>query len=109
MGVSWDEFWHMNPRILGAISDGYARKIKNEYEEKNIIAHLQGVYFADAIMSTVGNALFKGGKHSYPKKPYKFFEENISDNNNSNEEIAVFEMKQRINALNNMGLKESPM
>lgn len=98
----------MNPRILGAISDGYARKIKNEYERKNVIAHLQGMYFADAIMSTVGNALFKG-KHSYPKKPYKFFEEHISENDNSNEEIAVFEMKQRTNALKNMGLKESPM
>lgn len=98
----------MNPRILGAISDGYARKIKNEYEEKNVIAHLQGMYFADAIMSTIGNSLSKS-RHAYPKKPYKFFEEHIFENNNSNEEIAVFEMKQRTNALKNMGLKESPM
>lgn len=108
MGVAWSEFWNMNPRILSAISDGYARKIKNEYEKKNVIAHLQGMYFADAIMSTVGNALFKG-KHSYPKKPYKFFEEHISENNNLNEEIAVFEMKQRTEYLLNSGMSESPV
>lgn len=109
MGVSWSEFWSMNPRILGSISNGYVKKIRNEREEKNIVAHLQGIYISDAIMATIGNAIFKGPKHTYPKKPYEFFEEHISKNNNSNEEIAVFEMKQRTNALKNMGLKESPM
>lgn len=108
MGVSWSEFWSMTPRILKAISEGYSIKIKEEYERQNMIAHLQGRYFADAIMSTVGNALSKS-KHSYPKKPYSILDEKYSENSNSNEEIAVFEMKQRTNALKNMGLKESPM
>lgn len=98
----------MNPRILKSIFEGYQIKTKNYYEKKNVVAHLQGMYIADAIMSTVGNALFKE-KHKYPKKPYKFGDGGMSENDNSNEEIAVFEMKQRTNSLKLLGMKESPM
>ena len=46
---------------------------KRQIEKDNYMAHLQGVYFVEALMSTVGNML--GGKnskkHEYPAKPYE--------------------------------------
>ena len=50
---------------------GYKQKIENEIERKNYMAHIQGQYFAQAIMATVGN-MFGGrsSNHKYPEKPY---------------------------------------
>lgn len=30
MGVSWSEFWTLNPRIIKRIADGYSEKIKQQ-------------------------------------------------------------------------------
>ena len=108
MGVSWSEFWQMNPRILKSISEGYAQKIKSETERNNNMAYRQGIYFMDAIASTVGNMFSKGANNHYPKKPYEIFSED-SEENGSNEEIAVFEMKQRTKYLLNSGMSEGPV
>lgn len=41
-------------------------------EERNQEFHRLGQYFAEAILSTIGNMLSKG-KHEYPEKPYRIF------------------------------------
>ena len=45
---------------------------KRQIESENAIAHLQGAYIAEAILSTVGNMLSgkNAKKHDYPEKPY---------------------------------------
>lgn len=50
-------------------------------------------------------------KGEYPKKPMFQIKEEMKKNNykESQEEIAIFEMKQRINLLRENGLPESPL
>ena len=63
----------MNPRILDSVIQGYEEKRKLENNWKNALMHMQGIYFAEAINSTVGN-MFKNKTskpHEYPKKPYE--------------------------------------
>lgn len=74
--------------------------------EENIIDKNQwqlGQYFAAAI-----SCISPKGK--YPGKPvFQIDNKNNSGYAESKEEVAVFEMKQRMNILNNTGLPESPM
>lgn len=66
--MSYKEFMHSTPKVIHAYFKGY--DIKREWEDYR--DWYLGQYFADALMSTVGNQL--GGKnskkHNYPKKPY---------------------------------------
>ncbi len=76
IGVTWDEFWGLNPKIINLMIDGYKEKKRAEMEQQNVLAHIQGAYFADAIMATIGNAFTKGKKSKYPEKPYELFSGN---------------------------------
>lgn len=61
------------------------------------------------ILASIGSAFLKNGK--YPKKPM-FQIESIDKENGyeeSREEVAIFEMKQRIKLLEQQGLPESPI
>lgn len=73
IGVSWGDFWKMNPRIILAMVKAYDEKEKIELQKTNALMHLQGMYFAEAINSTVGNMFKKktSKPHEYPKKPYE--------------------------------------
>lgn len=55
-----------------------------------MLAHLQGQYFAEAIMATVCNALSgkSGKKYEYPSKPYKL-------NTSTQEEMSEKEMQKQ--------------
>lgn len=77
MGISWDEFWKLNPRIISLMLKGYKERKEAELQEQNVIAHLQGQYMVEAILSTVGNMFSKktAKPHRYPKNPYEFGEE----------------------------------
>lgn len=72
MGISWSEFWTLNPHILNLKLENYIEKQERELQKQNSLFHLQGMYMADAIMCTVGNALSgkSGKKYKYPDKPY---------------------------------------
>lgn len=61
------------------------------------------------ISASIGSAFSKNGK--YPKKPMFQIENKYSENGykESREEVAVFEMEQRIKRLRQEGLPESPM
>lgn len=109
IGVPYGSFMKMKPIELRAF--GKAHKLKQKMKDEEMWLHNR--YTLEAFMialSHFGSGL--AGKHSkaeYMKQPFLF--NGISENKykEANEEIAVFEMKQRTNALKNMGLKESPI
>lgn len=100
MGISYSEFWSMNPRIIKFCVEQYKAK-RNEEDLKQ---WQLGQYILAAV-----SCISPKGK--YPKKPMFQIEEDIKKNGNkeSQEEIAIFEMKQRIKALRMQGLPESPV
>jgi hypothetical protein len=67
----------MNPRIIQAIADGYAEKKKDDMQIENCVAYLQGRYFMDALMATVGNMFKRRGQkpYQYPESPYDLDEQ----------------------------------
>lgn len=73
LGITYSEFWHLNPKKLGYYATAYKDRKESQLHEQNMLLHLQGMYFMEAIMATVGNALSgkSGKKHKYPEKPYK--------------------------------------
>jgi len=77
IGISWEEFWHLNPHIISLMIEGYSEREKIEIQKQNFLAHLQGQYFCEALLATVGNMLSKRGakKYQYPEKPYELREQ----------------------------------
>ena len=72
MGVDLADFWHLTPHSLYLIADGYNRALKRQLDYDNHMAYIQGAYFLEALMASVGN-MFSGKtakKHEYPEKPY---------------------------------------
>lgn len=66
MGVSWNEFWEMNPRILSAIQKGYEEK----RQDKDLMMWLQGQYELSAFYTAIENLfLGKKSKSKYFDKP----------------------------------------
>ena len=47
-------------------------RIERQFEYDNTVAHIQGAYIAEAILSTVVNALSgkSASRHEYPTRPY---------------------------------------
>lgn len=72
LGIGWKEFWNMNPHIINLMIKGHNEKQEEELAKSNFVAYLQGRYFAEAILCTVGNMLSgkSAKKHKYPEKPY---------------------------------------
>lgn len=67
IGVSWDEFWRMNPRILSAIAEGYNQRVSNA----DYMNWINGQYTLAAV--TVGverNLAGRKSKSEYPKNPF---------------------------------------
>ena len=106
MGVSYSEFKHLNPYKLSLIAKGYEMQRKARDEE---IWMWIGVYCKEAIALGVKKGLWEK-KVEYPKKPVLNMDTEEEENGykESHEEVAVFEMKQRINLLRQSGLPESP-
>lgn len=72
VGVKYDEFWHLTPYKVKLIIEGYSEKQKRQMEYDNTMAYIQGRYFVDALLCTVGNMFSKKGAKNleYPKEPY---------------------------------------
>lgn len=97
----------MNPHIIFLLVKGHKEKIK----EQDYLAWRFNQYTLSAVTVAVErNLAGKKSKARYIEKPFSQ-EEAIPTQKNieSNEEVAVFEMKQRINALREQGLPESPL
>lgn len=65
-----DEFWKSNPRKVNLRIKAFNKEQERKYEYDNAIAHINGFYFRDALLSTVGNMFSKNSNFEYPKKPY---------------------------------------
>lgn len=67
----------MNPHIILLMAEGYSEREKAEIQKQNYLAHLQGQYFCEALLATVGNMLSKKAakKYQYPKEPYNLKEQ----------------------------------
>lgn len=106
----------MNPHIINLLMKGHQEKIEIQMQVQDRLNWYMGQYFMSALDSTVCNSELwrkRGSRpHSYIEKP--ILQSSISEektentNKESQEEIAVFEMKQRIKALRAQGLPESP-
>lgn len=107
MGVTWQEFWGMNPHIIKCIAKGHEEKIK----QQDYLQHLWwGSYGLSAVYMATEHCFGKKPKSKYIEKP--LFSKELSESNGykeSREEVAVFEMKQRTKLLEKSGLMQSPM
>lgn len=107
MGISAEEFKHMTPYKLECCLKGH--KINRQMRDEEM-----WLWFGNYGLSAVSVAIkhcFAGrkAKSKYIEKP--IFEEETKSNGykESQEEVAIFEMKQRIKFLEKQGLPESPM
>lgn len=95
----------MTPKAIEMHIEAYSEKEQEKVKVSEYLSWLNGYYVVEAIASTFG-------KGKYPKNPLLEEEKEEKIKNNSNkegqEEIAVFEMKQRIRLLRESGLPESP-
>lgn len=98
----------MNPHIINLLIKGHREKIK----EQDYLAWYFGQYTLSAVWTAVEHNLFgEKAKSKYIERPFLQSVFNAKEKNTykeSKEEIAVFEMKQRIKTLRMQGLPESP-
>lgn len=107
MGVGYTEFKHLNPYKLSLMQKGFkeGRKIRDRE-----MWMWFGTYGREAITIGVKNGVWGQGKLEYSKTPILSDIEQETKNGykESKEEVAMFEMQQRINLLRKSGLPESP-
>lgn len=58
MGISYEEFWRLNPRSFTVIANGYKLKRK----EEDTMMWLQGGYIFDGVSLALANAFKKKGQ-----------------------------------------------
>lgn len=106
LGTSYQEFWTLNPRIIDVMVEAYNERKKAEIRTANMLYHLEGMYFADALCATVGN-MFRGrGQKAfeYPKEPYTLdleYEEGLDMSDEENVDIAR-QRRNFVTQLNNL-------
>lgn len=94
LGVSYNEFWTLNPHKVEILILAYNEAKKEELRTQNRLYHLEGQYFALAISATVGN-MFRGkGKKpfEYPQEPFDLdfeFEKGLDMKSEEDREIAI--------------------
>lgn len=97
-GLSVQEIDWSSPADMKPYIDAY----KADRNAKDVSQWQLGQYIAVAITCNFSN-------QKYPKQPaFQVGEETLISHGESKEEVAVFEMKQRIKALRMQGLPESP-
>lgn len=106
MGVSYSEFKHLNPYKLSLIKQGFNMQRKIRDEEMWMWV---GSYVRDAVALGIRIGMGKV-KFEYQKNPIlsEYKDKKQNSYKESQEEVAIFEMKQRINLLRQSGLPESP-
>lgn len=68
IGMTYDEFWNQDVALVGV----YRKAHELRRRQQNELLWMQGIYFRDALMVTVGNMFAGKGseKHEYPAEPY---------------------------------------
>lgn len=106
IGTTYDDFWRLNPRKINIMVKAYNEAKKTEMRQYNMLYHLEGMYFAEALLSTVGN-MFRGkGQKAfeYPKEPYTLdleYEKGLDMSDSKEREIAL-KRRQFVTQLNNL-------
>lgn len=106
LGTSYDDFWYLNPRKINIMVKAYNEAKKTEMKQANMLFHLEGMYFMDALLATVGN-MFRGKgqkAHEYPKEPYSLdyeYEQGLDMDNEEDRDIAL-KRRQFVTHLNNI-------
>lgn len=106
LGTTYDDFWRLNPRKINIMVKAYNEAKKTELRQMNMLYHLEGMYFAEALLATVGN-MFRGkGQKAfeYPKEPYTLdleYEKGLDMADAKEREIAL-KRRQFVTQLNNL-------
>jgi len=97
IGITYWEFWDMNPRILGVLNLVYERRVKQRDQEM----WQQGQYTYAAFSVVLGNAFRKKGSapEEYPQKPFMSDYFDTLDDPEKNERLAMLEMDKYIAVL----------
>ncbi len=90
MGVSWEEFWHMNPHIIKCISEGYRKK--QEMRDREMWSWF-GNYGISAMIFAIEHCFAKNPKTSYLENP-------VSEGESKNQKVELTE-EERIQAERN--------
>ena len=94
MGISYDDFWKLNPRKIKVVMEAYKlrRKIKDEE------MWLFGNYTFAAVQTAIGNAFRKKGQK--PKSYFEVMEEpNLSHSEKDKNGLTEYEKKQKTELL----------
>ena len=106
IGTTYDDFWRLNPRKINIMVKAYNEAKKTELRQANMLYHLEGMYFVDALLATVGN-MFRGKgqkAYEYPKEPFTLdleYEEGLDMSDKEEREIAL-KRRQFVTQLNNI-------
>lgn len=65
IGISYNDFWSLNPKILNLLFDAYRSRKDEDNKIMDLHAWLAGMYVREAVVSALA-----GRKHKYPEKPY---------------------------------------
>lgn len=89
--MTWEQYWHGDTWMVGTFRQ--ADELRQERQNQD--AWLQGVYFAKAISSTIGNAFREKGQEpdTYPDQPFPLrgeMEESEQEKENREEQEAVW-------------------
>ena len=70
-GMTYDEYWHGDPRMVEAFREAHLLRLK----EQNMMAYYSGVYTYRAFETVLANAFSKPGTppHKYLEKPLDIF------------------------------------
>lgn len=70
MGVTWQEFWKMNPHIIKCLIKGHREKIEQEIKRQDLLQYLWwGNYGLSAVAVAVEHTIFgKKAKSEYVKE-----------------------------------------
>ena len=67
MGITWEEFWKMNPHIINCIANGYREK---QIEQDSLMHVWWGTYGLSAVSVAIEHCLSgKKAKSKYVEKP----------------------------------------
>ena len=88
MGISYNDFWDMNPRIMNVHIAGYKKRVNTQLDYDNYVSYLGGIYVRDALASTVGNMFSKKTAKpiEYPKMPYPITQEQVEQREEAEKE-----------------------
>lgn len=106
LGTTYNDFWQLNPRIINVMVEAYNESKKNEIRQANMLYHLEGMYFMDALLATVGN-MFRGrGQKAfeYPDEPITLdleYEKGLDMSDDADRDIAL-QRRNFVTQLNNM-------